>query len=459
MKSAVTLNTRRRWLSIFLGSLPIFGWRPAKGSESSLDTEARSRKMVFAHYMVAWPRAGPNATIEDYQAEVREAIAHGIDGFALNCGGWSKSEPQYKRRVLQIFEAVSALKADFWLFVSADGRAQEEIEDIVRSTADKPNQLKVNGKPVLSTYAAGGKRSADRASLIELARQLGLFFVPHFVPNSGEEEIKSGQALEVVSKLGRADGYFYFGAAGSPWVLASSIRVLSERLRAARKLFMSSVTPYYRGLYTGTNYRAFETYGFVGMAMEWEAAINGDVDWVQIVTWNDWAESTYVAPLLGPGRGRVFAERFNDMLSHRGYLEASRYYISWFKAGRRPEINRDEIFYFYRLHPVNISEYGDWLNFGKRSMRSLPKAKEQLSPDIHVTLLLKDEAEFFVEIAGRISSFKVGRGITHLSAASHTGIPRFTLRRKGGVIIDKLGEQAISSDDFSGQYNYFSGSA
>ncbi|MBP0624938.1 glycoside hydrolase family 71 protein [Cupriavidus consociatus] len=415
--------------------------------------------MVFAHYMVAWPRAGANAAIEDYQTEIREAIAHGIDGFALNCGGWSRSEPHYKRRVLQIFEAASALKADFWLFVSADGRAQDEVEDIVRSTADLPNQLKVNGKPVLSTYSAGGGNSTKRASLIKLSRELGVFFVPHFVPDTGEEEIKDRQAQELISKLGGADGYFYFGAAGSPWVLASSIRMLSDRFRAVRTLFMSSVTPYYRGLYTGTNYRAFETYGFVGMAMEWEAAIHGDADWVQIVTWNDWAESTYVAPLLAAERGRVFAERFNDMLSHKGYLEASKYYISWFKRGRRPEINRDEIFYFYRLHPVDVSEYGEWSSLGKKGVRSLPRTKERLSPDIHVTLLLKDQAEFTVNIDGRISIFKVGRGVTHLSVASHAGIPRFTLHRWGSVIIDKVGELEISSDDFSGQYNYFAGSA
>jgi hypothetical protein len=47
-----------------------------------------TRKRVFAHYMVAWPRGGPQATVASYQAEFRDVHTRGIDGFALNCGGW-----------------------------------------------------------------------------------------------------------------------------------------------------------------------------------------------------------------------------------------------------------------------------------------------------------------------------------------------------------------------------------
>jgi glucan endo-1,3-alpha-glucosidase len=33
------------------------------------------------------------------------------------------------------------------------------------------------------------------------------------------------------------------------------------------------------------------------------------------------------------------------------------------------------------------------------------------------------------------------------------------LQRQGKILVHKSGEQAITADDFSGAYNYFSGSA
>jgi len=55
--------------------------------------------------------------------------------------------------------------------------------------------------------------------------------------------------------------------------------------------------------------------------------------------------------------------------------------------------------------------------------------------------------------------FDVPAGITHVSADARAGTPRFVLQRQGKTLIDKAGEQTISADDFSGAYNYFSGSA
>jgi hypothetical protein len=96
--------------------------------------------------MVAWPRGGPEASIESYRSEMRDAHARGIDGFALNCGGWDLNEPHYKRRVMDMYEAAASLAFDFTLFVSADGRAQDEIVDIIESTRSLKAQLRIDGK-------------------------------------------------------------------------------------------------------------------------------------------------------------------------------------------------------------------------------------------------------------------------------------------------------------------------
>jgi glucan endo-1,3-alpha-glucosidase len=407
-------------------------------------------KMVFAHYMVAWPRGGPQATIASYQSEFTDAHARGIDGFALNCGGWNVTYPYYKQRVQAMYQAASSLGFAFKLFVSMDGAAQNEIDDIVATTSSLPAQLLINGRPVLSAYAAGGGNVANLAALVRQAESLGAYFVPHFFPSTGEQQITATTANEIVQDLGPGDGYFYFGAAGMPWLIGDSIAALGPALKANGKLFMAPVTPYYRGLRAGTNYRAFETNGFSGMATEWETAISSGADWVEIVTWNDWSESTFVDPIGGAvGRAYVYDNRFGYMPSHTGYLDASVYYINWFKTGVKPTIIQDELFYYYRLHPILTSGgTGD----------SIPPASSGLSTRIHVSTFLIAPATLTVCLPGITSQqFSLPAGVTHIIANSGVGAPHFSLQRSGVTVIDKTGEQAITANDFSGQYNYFSG--
>jgi hypothetical protein len=409
--------------------------------------------------MVAWPRGGPHATIASYESECRDAHARGIDGFALNCGGWNRSEPHYKQRVLRLYDAAARLDFDFKLFVSADGRAQDEIEDIVATTRGLKAQLLVDNKPVLSAYAAGGKNFTNGAALMREAGRLGAFFLPHFFPSSAERQISAREAAQITEQLGTADGYFYFGAAGSPNLIAKSTEALSAELKSRGKVFMAPVTPYYRGLPAGTNYRAFETSGFSGMATEWEAAITSGATWVQIVTWNDWAESTYVAPIGHAGRARVYDDRFGDLLSHTGYLDASAYYIEWFKSGSKPAIMQDRLFYFYRL---NLLGQEHARSPDAHNASTPPRTREPLSSQIHVSVFLTAPAVLVVSLGslqGSATRFDVPAGVTHVSVDARAGTPRFVLQRQGKTLVDKTSEQAITPDDFSGAYNYFSGSA
>ncbi|WP_459714271.1 glycoside hydrolase family 71 protein [Paraburkholderia sp. 2C] len=415
-----------------------------------------SRKYVFAHYMVAWPRGGPHAQLEDYAAEIRDALARGIDGFALNCGGWHASEPHYKQRALLLYEAAKGFSGRFKLFVSIDGNAQNELDDIVATIRGLDAQLMQDGKPVLSAYGLGGRDPARCNALIRQARQLGAWFIPHFSPGSGEAVIGPEQATEIAKRTESADGYFFFGAAASPDSLASSIRLLAFTLRRARKALMAPVTPYYRGLASGTNYRAFETNGFNGMADEWQAAIAADADWVQIVTWNDWAESTYVAPIGSTSGALVYNERFGILLNHTGYLDASRYFIDWFKSGVKPAIDRDEIFYFYRLHPVDL--HTNLIDAISNRAAFPPRGSGRLTSYIHVTAFVPQEASLQVTCGANRWVLPLQAGVNEAAFPWTPGRPRFVLVRNGQTVLQKTGEETITRDDYSGAFNYFSGS-
>jgi glucan endo-1,3-alpha-glucosidase len=409
--------------------------------------------------MVAWPRGGPQATVASYQAEFRDAHARGIDGFALNCGGWDASEPHYKRRVLRLYDAPADLDFDFKLFVPAGGRAQDELKDIVATTRGLKAQLRVDGKPVLSAYAAGGKGFTDSTALASEAESLGAFFVPDFFPATGEPP-----DLRARSRSGRAASWqcerlFLLRRGGCTGPDREFHRSAQRGTQDSRQRIHGAGHAVYRALPAGTNYRAFETSGFSGMATEREAAIASGATWVQIVTWNDWAESTCaapiepVAPIGGTGRAHVYHDRFGDLLSHTAYLDASEYYIQWFKSGNKPVIARDRLFYFYRLNPLGREPR---LGLGAHDANTPPRAQEPLSSQIHDQFRTAP-AVLVVTLAGSATRFDMPAGLTLSNARAFT--PRFVLQQHGETLIDKAGEQAITDDDFSGRYNYFSGSA
>jgi hypothetical protein len=71
--------------------------------------------------------------------------------------------------------------------------------------------------------------------------------------------------------------------------------------------------------------------------LAWQVADQQHAEWVQLVTWNDYAESTEMAPSVKHGWS---------------ILDVNAYDIMWFKSGRRPRVLRDAIFVSYRDQPV-----------------------------------------------------------------------------------------------------------
>src|ERR1700692_2105877 len=103
--------------------------------------------------------ANSEVVLSSYQREIREAQAIGIDGFALNAGGWFK-EPRYIKRAAEMFEAAYRLNSNFKLMFSADmccSNDAEDVEDMVRRFANSSRYASVyykrDGRYLLTTFA------------------------------------------------------------------------------------------------------------------------------------------------------------------------------------------------------------------------------------------------------------------------------------------------------------------
>ncbi len=424
----------------------------------------RPTRKVFAHYMVCIPRAGGGATVPDYLAEMREAQTRGIDGFALNCGGWSLREPHYKARTTLIYEAAKQLGTGFQLMISADyasGLTLEETKDMIVSFRDHPNQFKWDGKPVLSTFCGEGADNKHGQEIIDmLDREFPdgrggrtVVYVPYYYPRPNITEIpQPAHVDQVFSTFPGLDGFFYFGAAGYGPELAKANALLADKWVGAGKIFMASVTPFYRGF--GGNYRVYETRGFEAMAQEWLAAIEHHATWVEIVTWNDWGEASYLCPFGKPADTEHWGGHWGKMVSHEGFLDAMRYYIDWYHRGSPPPIERDQIFYAYRLHPKAAQGR---IKPGEETL-GRPSRADALEDSVFLMCLLTAPAQLRVHSGDTSQTFDVAAGAYYLAMPFALGKQRFVLARDGRTVLDKTGEHEITADAWS-NFNVFAGSA
>jgi len=444
--------------SILRAAIPLVVFLAWAGATAAPGAAPAAAKRVFVHYMVCCPTVGGSAKLEDYQREIQEAQRRGVDGFALNCGNWTRKEPHYKARTLLLYEAARQLGTGFQLFVSADAAALDEIPDIIRTFKDHPNQFRHGGKPVLSTFGGmGGDDHVLGKERIRIAHEEGAVFVPYYYPRPNITELPKAQHVAQLTRdFSDLDGYFYFGAAGYPEEIVQSSSLLAKAWLDLGKIYMAGLTPFYRG--NGGNFRIYETRGFEGLAKEWEGAIRDGATWVELVTWNDWNESSYLAPFGEPAATSLWKGHFGPkMLSHVAYLDASRYYIDWFKTGTPPPIVEDRLFYFYRLHPASLPVTVNAADDRKGTGR--PAKADALLDHVFVTLFLASPAQLTIYSGASEKKFDLNAGVQHVSMAFAAGAQRFVLRRAGRIVFDKTGEHEISVSDGSRRFNYFAGSA
>lgn len=456
---------------------------------------APAQRLVFAHYMLTNQdyQADSDPTqelkIAAYEREIRQAQAAGIDGFALNAGGWLR-QPYYIRYAAQMFEAAVRLHSGFKLMFSADmccGNGVNDVEDMMRRFANNPRYAPVyfryKGAYVLTTFA-GDKlgvsgwqriradlltgsnpsthvepRALPAASGMPANTRMRIFLVPAFFWGG---ELPSREAIEENFKQWRStvDGSFYWGIAGVPGSAGNldqlpSSRSYSQVLHAAGKLYMAPICLQFWGANAN---RYYEYSGAAGMRAMWMDAIRvTHPDWVEIVTWNDFIEGTYVSPIDDPNKypGANFLNASGIPIDLAGYFHSHfaatdllSFFIQWYKTGIEPAITRDSVYYFYRtqLESTDVS---------------IPPIAHKYGPiadESYITANLTAPAELRVMSGGRTSILHLPAGSTDAKAPLLAGgAPEFALVRAGRVLASGSAIEPVTAVPRFNDYYYATG--
>ncbi len=462
MKTRGTSSNRSICIALLLITI---GLRSAAAQE-------QSKRMVFAHYLVTNQDYQDNSTAEAkvraYMKEIQQAQEIGIDGFALNVGSWLTSgagAEYYIAYSSQMFEAAARLNSGFKLMFSADfccGNQASDVEDMMRRFVNYPRFAQVyfrhEGKYVLTTFSGDALGTATwqkirsdlatgaspstatvdasfASTTVDVAgapsnAPLNIFFVPAFFGAFGGE-LPTRSQIQAGFKTWRStvDGLFYWGIAGVPGSGGPLDQLLSSEAYAsvthsAGKLYMAPVTLQFWGADAA---RYFEYSGYEGMRKMWANAIDvTHPDWVEIITWNDFIEGTYVSPINDPN-----AYPFANYLvqsglptqpgplryfhSHVGAWALLPYFIEWYKRGSQPDIDRNSIYWAYRTQSVN--------DRAASGIPALGTLNGPIADEIYVTANLAQPGTLTVTSGTLQKSFNLAAGSTDVEAPFMNGNP------------------------------------
>ncbi|PSR84349.1 glycoside hydrolase, partial [Coniella lustricola] len=321
-------------------------------------------RMVFAHYMVGLTYG---QTLSDWTHEIRTAQAASIDGFALNIG---PNDPYTLTQLRFAFEAAEGLftlgHADeeeeddggggahqrlpppFVLFLSFDMAAREwsveQVVELIREfTRSRVYYHHVDERAMVSTFEGPGW--ADHWESVR--RQVGgadgdgdggqgIFFVPDW---------SSLGPHGVAGKLAHIDGAFSWAAwprAGEERITGDEDREYLREKEKEDKVYMAGVSPWFYTRLPQWNknwYSSSERLWYD----RWMQILELQPDYVQIITWNDYGESSYICdPPTRPSQVVPGAEVYVSGHPHAALRATLPFLVRAYKSAGLKDCSRAE---------------------------------------------------------------------------------------------------------------------
>lgn len=274
------------------------------------------------------PRAplGGDWRMEDLKTEVRQAMAGGIDGFAVDILGLQGDNWD---RTVMLMQAAAEVSDSFKIMLQPDatasaGRASAaELAARLAELASYPSVYKLSdGRVVVSPFKTENKTPAQWAEVLEIMERehgVATAFLPLF--------LDAGKMYDFDSM---SIGFGNWGER-DPGVVTNGTDH-AARAHELGKLWMQPVSIQD----VRPNSGMFEEAGNTeNLRATWDQAISQDADLVLLVTWNDYSEGTQFAPSRNHGYT---------------YLDINRYFATKFKTGSYPAIENDVIHITHRVH-------------------------------------------------------------------------------------------------------------
>ncbi|KAL0478277.1 glucan endo-1,3-alpha-glucosidase [Acrasis kona] len=427
--------------AVFLALVCAVSSRKLLSSISVSNTSATNEpRYVFAHYMIGNSYA---TTQEMFKIDLIHAVGMGVDGFALNLG----PEDWMWDRVEKLYTAARDFP-NFKLFFSFDMHRMGDpnaIVEWIRRFSNRPNTYKYNNKIFVSTFAGesqsfgeSGPNEGWNNKIKNPLRNQGIeiFFVPAWTAMGPNNFFDRNWVV---------DGAFSWNSwpnGGSPMTTAED-DIYMNGARQKGKAYMAPLSPWFYTHLPQWNKNFLYKSEFL-LLDRWEQMLRIKPEMIEIVTWNDWGESSYLGPIQGakPENSDVYVDGYD----HIAFREMSIPFLQAYKNGQdQPTINKDAFFFWYRPHSKNAG-CGD--GYGR------PERWDLVEDNVYVVVFATSDAQMVINTGGQSRGFPVRAGVNRVSTQFVVGSQSFELQRNGQPILKATGSVPVYDNCPKGTYNF-----
>ncbi|KAF8881503.1 glycosyl hydrolase family 71-domain-containing protein [Infundibulicybe gibba] len=388
--------------------------QPSRSNFSAADDPAElvkrdGTKYVFMHHIVGNTYS---FTQQDWEADIRQIQAGGADAIALNIGSSSWQRDQ----VASAYAAAANIGANIKLFYSFDFTEMPcDIGDVVARVilfANHPNQLRINNRPMISSYAGDCFGNSGWASI---KSQTNGYLMPFIWGLEGQ--FPSWDSL---------DSWYCWGCA---WPQGNQDKTTDDDNYYISQLGSRYATTISVWMFTHFSYKNFYQRGdnwLINTRWEQLVAMRNQLTFIELVTWNDFGESDYFGPIHGAQPdGTTWATGF----PHIAWYEMSQYYITAFKTGSYPQITEDVIYYWARPHPAQATASSDGL--GK------PSGFDWTEDSLWAAVFATSASTVTLRCGSSSQTFNVNPGVSKLKIPLAAGQITVTMVKNGQTVINK----------------------
>jgi len=350
---------------------------------------------------------------EDYQladarTEIDQATAAGIDGFTIDILDWSGA---LWDRTLRMGVAATESGKDFVvvpnldLASNADDAEPSYISDRLAEFFSSPAAYRLaDGRYVLSSFKAEA-RSVQWWTTVtrDLAQRHGIHVALLTVLLDASQQ--------------NLEEYAPISYALSVWGLRTpkSIENAPDQAGIAHRLGVKWMAPVAVQDVRHHFLRYAEAENTGTLRASWSRAISDDADLVQLVTWNDYSESTQFAPSRAHGWS---------------FLDINGYYLTQFKSGEPPALTGDELVVTHR-----IQSYAAAPTVQRGSMDpTLSGTSVEPRDTVEVLALLRAPATITVRVGDTETALAVAAGVSTLLVPLQEGVVSASAARSGRVV-------------------------
>lgn len=344
----------------------------------------------------------------DFLQEVNDAADAGIDGFTVDIMGLSG---QNWTRTVGVTQAAAAARRNFVIVPNIDatgsvsGAQPADVALKLSQLFASPAAYRLSsGEYVLSSFKAESK-SPQWWSEIKSALQSKYGIKVAFIAVFNDASDANMRAFAP------------FSYALSIWGPRTPMTVASSPNRAAkaRALGVKWMSPVAVQDVRPRGGKYAEAGNTETLRASWKRAITDGADFVQMVTWNDYSESTSFAP--SAAHGKVF-------------LDINAYYARQFKTGSAPAITGDALYLTHRIQPFAAKP----TNQSRLMVPTLDGTSMAPRDTVEVLTVLRAPAKVTVSIGGVARTIDAPAGVSAATFPLRVGSVSATASRNGAQI-------------------------